>query len=335
MAENRRKRRGLFALLLVVEMAAAALGLIATAHQTSAQLLDERFPFLEDRRRRYQQQQQYQQWNNWNQNPYGDQRQGGQGGQGPSESARAPAPRKPDTPPSINVMVFGDSMAEWLAYGLEEAFGDTPEIGVTRKTRPNTGLIRVEQRGEAYDWPTSAREMLNAEKPDYVVIMLGTSDRRGIREAIKAPTRPPAGQKKGEEQKQAAQPQGAQPAGQKKAEEPKLSTAFATVLHDPQALLAGPIEAAAPTLAAAFAGVAVSLTASTHPRVEAFLTDTVDRIAKHLKKGERVRIVGLGILQVRKRAARVGRNPSTGAPIQIKASKKVAFRAAKELKEAV
>jgi DNA-binding protein HU-beta len=61
----------------------------------------------------------------------------------------------------------------------------------------------------------------------------------------------------------------------------------------------------------------------------------VDMIAKHLKKGERVRIVGLGILQVRKRAARTGRNPATGEPIQIKASKTVAFRAAKELKEAV
>jgi len=68
---------------------------------------------------------------------------------------------------------------------------------------------------------------------------------------------------------------------------------------------------------------------------EAILTDMVARIAKHLKKGERVRIVGLGILQVRKRAARTGRNPATGEPIQIKASKKVAFRAAKELKEAV
>jgi DNA-binding protein HU-beta len=61
----------------------------------------------------------------------------------------------------------------------------------------------------------------------------------------------------------------------------------------------------------------------------------VGKIAKHLKKGERIRIVGLGILQVRKRAARTGRNPATGEPIQIKASKKVAFRAAKELKEAV
>jgi DNA-binding protein HU-beta len=68
---------------------------------------------------------------------------------------------------------------------------------------------------------------------------------------------------------------------------------------------------------------------------EAILTDLVTRITKHLKKGERVRIVGLGILQVRKRAARMGRNPATGEQIQIKASKKVAFRAAKELKEAV
>ena len=56
---------------------------------------------------------------------------------------------------------------------------------------------------------------------------------------------------------------------------------------------------------------------------------------RQLKKGDRIRIGGLGILQVRKRAARMGRNPATGEPIKIKASKKVAFRAAKELKEAV
>jgi DNA-binding protein HU-beta len=68
---------------------------------------------------------------------------------------------------------------------------------------------------------------------------------------------------------------------------------------------------------------------------EAILNDLVGRITKHLKKGERIRIVGLGILQVRKRAARMGRNPATGEAIHIKASKKVAFRAAKELKEAV
>ena len=68
---------------------------------------------------------------------------------------------------------------------------------------------------------------------------------------------------------------------------------------------------------------------------EAILTDLVGNITKHLKKGERIRIGGLGILQVRKRAARMGRNPATGEAIKIKASKKVAFRAAKDLKEAI
>jgi DNA-binding protein HU-beta len=70
-------------------------------------------------------------------------------------------------------------------------------------------------------------------------------------------------------------------------------------------------------------------------RTEALLTSTIDLVAKHLKKGAKVRIVGLGILQVKKRAARMGRNPATGEAIKIKASKKVAFRAAKELKESV
>ena len=68
---------------------------------------------------------------------------------------------------------------------------------------------------------------------------------------------------------------------------------------------------------------------------EALLDDLVEMITKHLKKGEKIRMAGLGILQVRKRAARMGRNPATGETIKIKASKKVAFRAAKELKMAV
>jgi len=63
--------------------------------------------------------------------------------------------------------------------------------------------------------------------------------------------------------------------------------------------------------------------------------DLVGLITKHLKNGERVKIAGLGILQVRNRAARIGRNPATGEQIQIKASKKVAFRATKELKMAI
>lgn len=79
--------------------------------------------------------------------------------------------------------------------------------------------------------------------------------------------------------------------------------------------------------------------AETHemPRKQtsALLSDLTSMISKHLKKGARVRIGGIGVLQVRKRPARMGRNPATGEPIKIKASKKIAFRAAKELKELV
>jgi len=70
-------------------------------------------------------------------------------------------------------------------------------------------------------------------------------------------------------------------------------------------------------------------------QVVAMLEDMVTTVTKHLKKGARIRIGGLGILQVRKRPARMGRNPATGEAIKIKASKKIAFRAAKDLKEAI
>jgi DNA-binding protein HU-beta len=70
-------------------------------------------------------------------------------------------------------------------------------------------------------------------------------------------------------------------------------------------------------------------------QAEAILGDLVTLTARHLKRGDKVRWTGIGILQVRKRAARMGRNPATGEAIKIKASKKVAFRPAKELKEAV
>ena len=70
-------------------------------------------------------------------------------------------------------------------------------------------------------------------------------------------------------------------------------------------------------------------------RTEAVLSDLVALATRHLKNGDKIRLTGLGILQVQQRAARMGRNPATGEAIQIKASKKIAFRPAKELKEAV
>ena len=68
---------------------------------------------------------------------------------------------------------------------------------------------------------------------------------------------------------------------------------------------------------------------------EGMLGDLVTLATEHLKKGDKIRLTGLGILQVRARPARMGRNPATGESIKIAASKKIDFRPAKELKEAV
>jgi DNA-binding protein HU-beta len=98
------------------------------------------------------------------------------------------------------------------------------------------------------------------------------------------------------------------------------------------------VKAKAPALVVTLKHIAAEI-AEAHEvpktRAETMLADTVDRLAKHLVKGNKVRIVGLGIFQVKRREARMGRNPQTGEPVKIKASKKVTFRAGKELKEAV
>ncbi len=70
-------------------------------------------------------------------------------------------------------------------------------------------------------------------------------------------------------------------------------------------------------------------------QADALLADVFGMVVDHLKGGDRVRISGIGIIEVKNRPARMGRNPATGEAIQIKASRKIAFRAAKELKEAV
>ena len=70
-------------------------------------------------------------------------------------------------------------------------------------------------------------------------------------------------------------------------------------------------------------------------QADTIVTDVFSSVIEHLKAGERVKIGGLGIIEVKNRPARPGRNPATGESIQIKASKKIAFRAAKELKDAI
>lgn len=98
--------------------------------------------------------------------------------------SRAPAPAKRDTIPEKNVLVIGDAMADWLAYGLEDAYAEQPDMGVIRKHKTTSGLIRYQPRGEPADWAAAARTILETEKPDVIVVMLGLNDRTAIREPV-------------------------------------------------------------------------------------------------------------------------------------------------------
>jgi hypothetical protein len=103
--------------------------------------------------------------------------------------SRAPAPRrKQNAGVTTTILVMGDAMADWLAYGLEEAFAEKPEIAVTRKHRTTSGLVRYEP-GRETEWAQVAREIIASEKPKLVVMMIGVNDREPIREG----RRPPAG----------------------------------------------------------------------------------------------------------------------------------------------
>src|SRR6201994_1209592 len=99
--------------------------------------------------------------------------------------SRAPPPEKRDpnaAPPERNIMVLGDGMADWLAYGLEDAYADQPDIGIVRHAKNTSGLIRYQPKGEPADWAAAAKGMLANEKPDAIVVMLGLNDRMAMRE---------------------------------------------------------------------------------------------------------------------------------------------------------
>ncbi|MGX9390328.1 SGNH/GDSL hydrolase family protein [Nitrobacteraceae bacterium UC4446_H13] len=96
--------------------------------------------------------------------------------------SRAPAPEKREVQPDRYVLVLGDAMADWLGYGLEDALSETPELGVVRKHKTVSGLIRYQPKGEPSDWAAAAKEILATEKPEVIVMMLGLHDRMPIRE---------------------------------------------------------------------------------------------------------------------------------------------------------
>jgi uncharacterized protein len=78
--------------------------------------------------------------------------------------------------------VLGDAMADWLAYGLEDAYAEQPDMGVIRKHKTVSGLIRYQPKGEPADWAAAAKGILATEKPDAIVVMLGLDDRTSMRE---------------------------------------------------------------------------------------------------------------------------------------------------------
>ena len=98
--------------------------------------------------------------------------------------SRAPAPEKRETVPERNVLVLGDGMADWLAYGLESAYNEQPEMGVIRKVKNTSGLIKYQPKGEPADWAAAAKGILATENPDVIVVMLGLNDRVAIREPV-------------------------------------------------------------------------------------------------------------------------------------------------------
>src|SRR4051794_16787609 len=106
--------------------------------------------------------------------------------------SKAPPPEKRDAsapPPERNILVLGDAMADWLAFGLEEAYSEQPDMGVIRKHKTVSGLIKYQPKGEPADWAAAAKGILATEKPDAIVVMLGLNDRVSMRE-------PPSADKK-------------------------------------------------------------------------------------------------------------------------------------------
>src|SRR3954470_3527728 len=97
--------------------------------------------------------------------------------------SKAPPPEKRETVPERNVLVLGDGMADWLAYGLEDAYSERPDMGVIRKHKTVSGLIKYQPKGDPADWAAAAKGILATEKPDAIVVMLGLDDRAPIRES--------------------------------------------------------------------------------------------------------------------------------------------------------
>jgi hypothetical protein len=133
--------------------------------------------------------------------------------------SKAPPPEKRETVPERNVLVLGDGMADWLAYGLEDAYADQPEMGVLRRHKTVSGLIKYQPKGDPADWAAAAKGILATEKPDAIVVMLGLNDRVAMREPVVEKSDSKSSDKKGDKKDAKAKPD-AKPADAKPAAKP-------------------------------------------------------------------------------------------------------------------
>src|SRR5438477_8250943 len=128
----------------------------------------------------------------------------------PVDYSHAPRPEKTDNIPERFVLVLGDAMADWLAYGLEDSFIEQPDMGVIRKHKTVSGLIKYQPKGEPSDWVAAAKTIVTSEKADVIVVMLGLNDRVPLREPVaeKKDTTADKTDKKKADAKPATKPEG-------------------------------------------------------------------------------------------------------------------------------
>jgi uncharacterized protein len=122
--------------------------------------------------------------------------------------SKAPPPEKRETVADRNVLVLGDGMADWLAYGLEDAYAEQPDMGVIRRSKTVSGLIRYQPKGDPADWTAAAKGIVATEKPDAIVVMLGLNDRVAMREPVAEKSDSKPSDKKNDKKDARAKPDG-------------------------------------------------------------------------------------------------------------------------------
>ena len=204
--------------------------------------------------------------------------------------SKAPPPEKRDTVPERRILVLGDAMADWLAYGLEDAYAEQPDMGVIRKHKTVSGLIKYQPKGGPADWAAAAKGIIATEKADAIVVMLGLDDRVAIREPATDKSDNKSSNKKSDKDAKAkpdGKPSGAKPDGSTKATDYELSPDDAADNSDAPPVIAPEKSARSPNGLYEF---------RTEPWVEIYKKKIEEMIGVLKSKGVPVLWVGLPVV---------------------------------------